>query len=353
MVRYPFESEYLYGLHDPGGQHVMAEGGCKGWVLVTEELGNDPSSDYFGNYTALSDAGFGVMVRLNNGYYGPGTLPFSRDYERFAQRCASFVRNSPGAHIWIIGNEMNMAAERPGARIDWSRNLEVVPRGGDTPSERELGRLLSVTAALPRGTQVIVDPGETITPELYVRCYTRCRNAIRSLAGHEGDLVLTGAVAPWNDNTGPWIEYFKEILTMLGPQMCDGIALHTYTHGRDPALIHNDYFMDPPYQHCQFNFRTYRDFSHAIPTDMRRLPVYVTETDQDDVWEDNPREWLRLAYGEIDWWNRQPGNQQIRALILYRWQDHDRWVIQGKQGVIDAFKSVMQSGYRWNPDAVL
>ena len=71
---------------------------------------------------------------------------------------------------------------------------------------------------------------------------------------------------------------------------------------------------------------------------MRSLPVYLTEADQNDSWRNENVQWVQRAYGEIDWWNRQPGNQVIRAVILYRWPNVDRWGIDGKAGVIEDFR---------------
>src|SRR5512136_734988 len=102
------DSPYLYGLHDPGGESIMAERGILGWVLFTEALGSDPNSQEGGDYSRWANQGFGILVRLNNGYEPQGTLPLSTRYGEFAQRCANFVRNSSGCHIWIIGNETNM-----------------------------------------------------------------------------------------------------------------------------------------------------------------------------------------------------------------------------------------------------
>ena len=100
MPRYPFESEFLYGLHEPGGESIMRDAGCRGWILFTEEIGSDPSHQGGSqSYGGLSAEGFGIMVRLNNGYYPNGTIPHSSKYEGFAQRCAHFVRNSPGAKM--------------------------------------------------------------------------------------------------------------------------------------------------------------------------------------------------------------------------------------------------------------
>ena len=194
MPRYPFESEFLYGLHEPGGESIMRDAGCRGWILFTEEIGSDPSHQGGSqSYGGLSAEGFGIMVRLNNGYYPNGTIPHSSKYEGFAQRCAHFVRNSPGAKIWIIGNETNFTVERPGVEIDWARALPRA-RGEDQRSARELRRELRGLFTLGN-TQVrapralILKPGEAITPELYARCYTLCRNAIRSQPGHGDDLV--------------------------------------------------------------------------------------------------------------------------------------------------------------------
>ena len=116
------DSPYLYGLHDPGGEHVMADQGILGWILFTEELGNDPTDKRGGDYSQWADRGFGIIARLNNGYEPRGTIPLSSRYADFAERCANFVRGSRGCHIWIIGNEMNFAVERPGVEFDRSQN---------------------------------------------------------------------------------------------------------------------------------------------------------------------------------------------------------------------------------------
>jgi murein DD-endopeptidase MepM/ murein hydrolase activator NlpD len=363
MARLPFESEYLYGLHDPGGEHLMRDAGRKGWILFTEAIGSDPSHEGGSNsYAGLSAEGFGIIVRLNNGYYPDGTIPHSSRYEAFAQRCASFARNSPGAKIWIIGNETNYLVERPGVQIDWERD---VPRDEDESAARALRHLFSLDNTQETHPRMLVlDPGQAITPEQYARCYTLCRDAIHGQAGHGDDLVLTSAAAPWNINTtysgnpdGDWVQYFSDVLTLLGPDGCDGITLHTYTHGSDPALIEQDHYMaSPGFEHRHYDFRTYIDFMEAIPAAMRHLPVYITEADQDVSWDDRAdSSWVQRAYAEIDRWNGQPNHAQIRALILYRWPrvgGSDRWWIVGKGNVIQDLQRAMQHGYRWRPEAV-
>ncbi|MCB0187905.1 MAG: hypothetical protein KDE31_26735, partial [Caldilineaceae bacterium] len=112
-----FESDFLYGFHEPGGEQYMLDAGTPGWIVFTEGIGHDPNNRSGADYRAYSNRGLGVITRLNNGYYPEGTIPNSRNYAAFAQRCANFVANSQGCKIWIIGNEVNYAIERPPAAV--------------------------------------------------------------------------------------------------------------------------------------------------------------------------------------------------------------------------------------------
>jgi hypothetical protein len=309
------ESPYIFGVHDPAGATHMSDKGKRGWILFTEELGRDAANAGGRDYRPWSDAGYGIIVRLNHGY-GPtnGTIPYSKHYSSFAQRAANFVRSSPGAHIWIVGNEMNWDQE-------WPR---------------------------------YEGPTEEITPELYAACFRQVRNAVKSLPGHSGDQVIPGALGTYGPPTpsGGWgfVEYHLRVLELLGQGGVDGIAVHTYTHGADPQLIFDESLMGPPYQSRHYNFRAYRDYLNAHPAWARSLPVYVTETDQVGPWTDANRGWVRNAYREIDDWNRTAGKQKIRALCLYRFCC-DQWDITGKGGVIDDFRQAMDNDYRWTTTA--
>jgi hypothetical protein len=313
----PYPS-FIFGTHDRGGEHLMLQKGRPGWVLVTEAVGADPSNHSGSNYTDLTNQGLGVIVRLNHGYGNTGTIPDSAQYDNFARRCGNFVQASPGCHIWIIGNGMNSSAGRPGG-----------------PN------------------------GQVITPHLYASCFHKCRNEIRRRPGHADDQVVVGAVAPWNmeakypgNLSGDWIKYFMDVLSLLGQEV-DGIAIHTYTHGQNPTLIYSNVTMDPPYEDRYYQFRVYRNFMEAIPPALRDRPVYITETDQYGAWRDENTGWVRVAYREINEWNRDPENQPIQALILYRWiignpndPQEIGWAIQDKQGVQDDFRGAMNNDYR-------
>lgn len=76
--------KYIFGLHDPGGHHLMLDKNKQGWVLVTEELGADPHGPGGPDYSYLSNQGLGVIVRLNYGYGNKGTIPHSSRYDDFA-----------------------------------------------------------------------------------------------------------------------------------------------------------------------------------------------------------------------------------------------------------------------------
>ena len=315
------ESPYIFGIHDKGGEFLMAEKGKKGWVLITEAVGRNPHDHSTKHYSDLEDQGYGVIVRLNHGYHNtktgsfPGTIPLqdanSQNYQDFAVRCGNFVEHSSGCHIWIIGNEMNLSNEWPGGKN-----------------------------------------GQAITPERYEDCFKRCYAEIHKRPGHEDDQVVVGSVAPWNNETtytnnerGDWVKYLADVLTLLGTK-CDGIALHTYTHGKDRKLITSRDRMES-FPDRYYHFRTYREFMEAIPASMRGLPVYITETDQNDFWDHSNTGWVQAAYEEIDRWNQEPTHQKIRCLILYRWSRDDQWSFQDITEVKDDFRAALDHDYRW------
>ena len=306
------QSPFIFGVHDPGGAPHMADK-RKGWILFTEELGRDPNDGSGRDYRPWADQGFGMIVRLNHGY-GPanGTLPYAKHYAAFAERVLRFVAASPGAHVWIVGNEMNWDQEWP--------------------------RYEGFT--------------EEITPDRYVQAFRQVRNGIKGLPGHAGDQVIPGAIGTYGPPTAgglSFVQYHVRVLDLLGAGGLDGIAVHTYTHGTDSNLIFDEARMGPPYEAYHYNFRAYRDYLSAHPAWARSLPVYITETDQIDPWADTNGGWVRNAYREIDDWNRTPGTQKIRSLLLYRFcPGCDRWDITGKSGVIADFRQAMDNDYRWD-----
>ena len=113
MAQEPVFPKYIFGLHEPGGESLMEEKGKKGWIVFTERVFRDPDDQSSVDYSRWAKAGFGIIVRVNHDYFPGGTIPEPQHYDAFARRVGNFVANSRGAHIWIIGNEMNHVQERP------------------------------------------------------------------------------------------------------------------------------------------------------------------------------------------------------------------------------------------------
>ncbi len=362
-----YESDFLFGVHEPGGEELMLAAGKPGWIVFTEAVGHDVEDTSGLDFTTFANDGLGIICRINHGYEPEGTLPHSSMYELFARRVANFVDTSQGCHVWVIGNEPNYAVERPGIVIDWTRhqsNRTGPPEIAD-PMRRGLAVRFNVlpdhSTEIRTTRGAIVSPGEVITPEMYARCYRLCREAIHRLPGHQNDRVLVCAVCPWNTQTiypgnpnGDWVLYFRHILEQLGPDNCDGFALHASTHGPDPALISSSQRLPPPFQGYHEQFRVFSDFMAAVPASMKHLPGFITEMDQTQPWADRDEGWIQRAYAEIDAWNRTQeiggSPQRMRCAALYRWPRIDKWFIEGKLGVIGDFATALQADYRWRRD---
>ncbi len=312
----PFPS-HIFGMHDPGAEPLFLSAGKPGWITITVKV-NPPDSN--GDFSVLANAGFGVIVRLNNGYGSDGTLPISAQYDVFAQQCAAFAGASRGAHIWIVGNETNIATERP----------------GNTGS----------------------NDGEVITPAKYAECFAKTRAAIKRVPGHLNDWIIPAATAPWNNQTpypgntvGDWTKYFQDVLAScvrLGAPP-DALALHTYTHGFDASLVESEEMMAAPFHNRHYHFRAYRDFLGAVPAALRTLPVFITETQaaDPDWWQNRNVRWIQAAYAEINAWNAEPANQPVQAVCLFRWQAGDRlWSISDKGALQADLWAALQNDYR-------
>ncbi len=303
----------IFGVHDREGRKAFDNTSRRGWIVVSVSL-SDHDSD--GNFSELELGGFGVIARLNHGYNSAGTLPFANDYQAFARRCADFVANSKGAHIWIIGNETNLNAEWPGNQDG---------KGG-----------------------------EPITAERYAQCFALCYRAIKQRKGHEIDWIVPSAPAPYNADAGDFVQYFADMLNGCLRQNTppDALALHAYTHGYKPELVTSDAKMDPPFQNYHYHFRVYQDFLNVVPSALRSVPVLITEAQpaNPDWWQDENRGWVQAVYREINGWNTDAKHQPIQAVCLFRWEPgDDRWRFSAREGANEDFRTALQQNYaaRW------
>lgn len=312
--------QHIFGMHDAGAERIFGDAGRRAWVVLSKVAGDAPE-----DFSALSNAGHGVIVRLNNGYGSAGTIPFSSQYDALASACARYVAGSQGAHIWIIGNETNLKSERPGS---------------GSPEE------------------------EVITPEKYAQCFAKCRAAIKDVSGHGDDWVIPAPPGPWNVETsypanplGDWVNYFRDLLSECVKQGAppDALALHTYTlRNYDAGFVTSEAkFDNPAYASRHFHFRAYQDFLSVVPPSLRALPVFITEA-QANPWENRDVGWIQAAYAEIHAWNANTANQPIQALCLFRWQSSENenergWGISDKPRVIQDLRAALQNEYgvRW------
>ncbi len=330
------ECAWIFGMHAAGAttpanfRHLFQGKNKTGWVLFTEAIGANPGQGGGADLTSWSNDGYGVIVRLNNGYDETGTLPVSARYADFAQRCANYVRDSRGCHIWIIANEQNNPREHPGGEKD---------------------------------------PDEHIRAEMYAQAFNLARQRIKAVQPEA--IVVPGAVDPYFGL--PWkltgeahrpLDYFKTMLDHIDD--LDGIALHTYTHWLDVGLIAaKTVFTDPPLDpntpnEHYYHFQAYRPFAEAIPAKWRNRPLYLTESNHWIKLERAPHEgeqvekgwlnkrsgWIQAAYAEIDRWNNTPHAQQIQCYLIYRWTG-DEWAMEGMGEVHKDFMEALDRDYRW------
>jgi hypothetical protein len=317
-------SEFIYGLHDAGGESHMSVN--KGWIVFTKGIGTSGSGG--DDYSPWSTRGYGVIVRLNNGYESAGTLPVESQYDQFAARCADYVQSSPGVDYWIIGNECNLPRE-------WPQN-----NNGDP------------------------NTGEAITVARYVSCYNRCHAAIKGRAPNAK--ICPAPSATWSPpfpgrGVEDFLKYWTNCLTGIGAAKIDGLILHAYTHGCDPNLVFStEKMQNDPYRDVYYHFFVYKNLMAAIPSDMRTKPVMITECDQltecgtgsspIHAWRDTNSGWVRNIYREINDWNKA-NSQKIMCVALFRWELADEGAytfgISNKGGVITDFEVAVAFGYKW------
>lgn len=252
----------MIGVHDLSqrAKTLFNEKETKGWFVDAVAIGHDPTQTGGADYSHWLP--HNVICRLNNDWHPGGTIPLPEHYSDFAIRCANYVQNSQGCHIWIIGNEPNLSIERPYER--------------------------------------------SITPADYIACYKLCYNAIKAVA--PDDWVVPAAIGPWNVQTGDWLGYYQSVLSQV---RADALCWHLYTHGTDPALVTSDDKMGPPYADRFYHFRAWKDFAAWTPSTKQDLPILITEANQNDPWEATG--WIPAALEETKRINRD-----VRCLCLYR-----------------------------------
>lgn len=299
-------SPKIYGIHDPGNW-FNTPGLDSGWCVYTEAVGSDPNNHSGKDYRHEKIT---PIVRLNNAYgQGHGTIPTPDRYRDFAQRCANFVAASQGIEYVVVSNEISLMWEWP----------------TDQP----------------------------LTLAAYLDCYRLVYDAIKNVAPHVQ--IAPAAVAPWNDqcpDAKDWIDQLGAMLTALGDKV-DWICLHAYTRGYSLDSFQTGARMGAPYQHRYSSWETLREFLHAIPSGMQRLPIMITEVNGNEPWSNHNTGWIAAMYDEVYDLIKQGWN--IRAACLFRWLPDDKqWTLANSPGVADDWRNAVSAGYTWTaPPAIM
>ncbi len=294
---------WIFGMNDPGDwRDLVEQAGKKAWVMFHQVVGHDPANQG-GNleFAEWAQAGHGVLARLVNDPFrientGYGSIPFPKNYKKFADRCANFVRNSPGCKIWFIGEEMN---------ISW-------------PWTITYGKL------------------PPISPADYARCFKFVRDAIKQVQPNAW--VIPSGLYPLKLPNEKYeyedaIEWFGEMLGLVDE--LDGFDIHCYFPDQDSY--------------------SYKEFLENIPENKRHLPVFLTEATPPDIWTETANTWMQDTYRNINNWNSIPNNQQIYAVLPYRWQGSisdgkpDPWNLVNRSSYRQDFSEALKNDYRWSP----
>ena len=340
----------ILGLVNPGPDGVDSLhsqlGMLPGWVVFYRSMARDVQVYSGDDFRSFSDADVGVICCLEWDDSEGGTLPAPGLIKPFLQRCQSYVEASTGCHVWVIGNEMNAVAKWP-LSIRRSESIE--------PEENSLVVLepryrKDRYPLLFQSREAEIQEGHfPISPSYYVDCYIQARECIKALPGHEQDLVLVGAVAPWNTDakdpenpSGDWIRYFKAIASALQGGQCEGFAMHTATLGPDPELLPSDLRLPFPFGSHMAGFRGFEDFIAAIPEQHRRMPVFLTEASQLQPWLDANDGWVFKACTLINDYNRNQTQSPIRCLALFQWGPASPWSMRGKSYLLSDIRDTLQ-----------
>jgi len=276
----------IRGVHDLAGAEWMRSEGLKGWCLEPLYLGTDPKRiDGLDRHAA---AGIRVILNLRYSYAvddgGMGTMPLAEDVRAYEDACVQTMRLNPAAWGFVYSNEMNNPRE-------W-------PKGG------------------------------SIEPLGYAASYNEIWQQRPA-----GVRLSPGAIDPFNPGWGDWRVNWKRVLEKI--EGADFLALHTYCHGSDPALVEGAReFGDDPLKGVYYDLRVLESQKKIVPARFAGLPILVTETNHllklngDIGWDDAAGGvWVREAFRYFE-------QQGVAGACLFRF-NFDQW----RWGDLDSVKT--------------
>lgn len=286
----------LCGIHDREGENFSPSGT---WLLDTIALSENPNPKTYSE-------NFSWIIRANYGYGSTGTIPLNpTDQEIFISRLINYAKTSKNGTRFIIGNEPNLSREWP--------------------------------------------DGKPIYPQQYADFYRRCRRALHDSMGEKCE-VLIAASGPWNNelkyqgnSNGDWIKNFSDTISACQGEL-DGFSIHSYCHNYDVNLVWSETMMNFPFENRHYDFRTYRDYTVAIPQEYAHLPIYLTEANGGPNWQAVGL--MPAMAREINSYNEAVVNRKIKCLIFYRYPHYDDYYIQGKSAVEQEYKETVNLNFQ-------
>lgn len=288
-------SDWLYGIHwygDTNKTLVEQMSGNKGiWSLETVMLysaawwGAEFQRDAY--FNTMVSRGHTLIIRIQPDW--GETVPFEdRDMDQFladVTSAADALKNV--AHIWQIGNEMNIGAE-------WGDKI--------------------------------------LTPEYYADMYRQIRAAIHTVDSPLGEqVVLVGAVSPGEVAGARHTDgndYLAALCDLLSPEEVDGFSVHSYAAPWNPvdvsrrewlaalmsqlSIIQSKGFHDKPIHCTEWN---------------RRVEPLI------DSREAQSAQFLHGAFADLHAWNQLPGSMPISSACWFIYREDAGWAAYSIEGL--------------------
>jgi hypothetical protein len=215
-----------------------------------------------------------------------------------------------------------------------------------------IGNELNVQCEWPQNTNT--GRFDYVSPTNYATCYLKVYDAIKAV--HPNDQVVPEGPAagsgggPANAGStvcGPadaqpytWVQHLNLVLQAIlnlrtNTTAPDGICLHIPSEGYACSDIHSTTTFSVSGQTLYSDFYAYKDgVNLGIPASLRGLPIYATECNGNQTWNNYQAGWMQGIYDEINHYNQwafSTNGPVFRCVNMYRWccGDSSIWWIHG------------------------
>lgn len=409
---------WIFGMHDPGSWRDIFDGeGKLGWVMFNQVVDEQSAVKSNPEIESWARDGYGVLVRLVNAppnldSEGHGSIPLPDHYESFAQRCAQFVKNSSGCHIWFVGDEMNTEWNWPSHNHS-SEHLGFEPITPEQYAQcfdqvrRAIRKVQSDAWVVPSGLNPLKEPKvqhkdalkwfqamlecisglDALDIHTYFPLIDQVRgttlgtwpagynlSAIRDLLRdtfHPEDMSLffqthsDPKLRPIFFDFGPRFSFNEMISTVIDycqkHQLFTDLLKAIKDHNPRQYARYEDRLVDlqsspPSASHPENGFYRFDEFMATIPNNMRDLPIFLTRLTPPKNWPEPSDGWMQRAFAEVHRWNCNHTDRLVYAALPYRWQgtrpdgSSDPWNLAEKPSYRADLRHALENEYRWQSE---